>query len=252
MSYTKSQLKGSFSVPALLFADDTLLFCKATNSACSKLKVILDNFGKESGQMINYHKSFIIYSKSVTLQRRNMISGLFNITSKATFGKYLGLHFGVFKPDTSNISNIWAKINERISNWGSKFLPKAGRTALIQSNLESIPSFSFGAYSLSRNVAKQMDALHRNFFWGKTYNVKGCPLVAWEKICKPKRLGGLGLRKMECVNKAYLAKWCWNLFMDSSDNVWVRLVKDKYFTHQKFMDYKIRNTDSPIIKDILK
>lgn len=36
-----------------------------------------------------------------------------------------------------------------------------------------------------------------------------------------------------------MGKWGWNLFLNPNDNVWARLVKDKYFSHIKFMDYKI-------------
>lgn len=41
------------TIPCLMFADDSLVFCKATPSACNKLKIILDDFCTMSGQLIN-------------------------------------------------------------------------------------------------------------------------------------------------------------------------------------------------------
>ena len=52
----------------LLFADDCLLLCKATSSACHKLKSHIDDFCTLSGQLVNFHKSAIIFSKQITSQ----------------------------------------------------------------------------------------------------------------------------------------------------------------------------------------
>jgi len=51
-------------IPCLLFADDSLIFCKASSQACQKLKEMLDTFCAQSGQLINFHKSNIVFSKN--------------------------------------------------------------------------------------------------------------------------------------------------------------------------------------------
>jgi len=51
-------------IPCLLFADDSLIFCKISYQACQKLKEILDTFCAQSGQLINFHKSSIVFSKN--------------------------------------------------------------------------------------------------------------------------------------------------------------------------------------------
>lgn len=47
-------------IPCLMFADDSLVFCKATSSTCNKLKTILDDFCAMLGQLINFHKSGLV------------------------------------------------------------------------------------------------------------------------------------------------------------------------------------------------
>lgn len=37
-------------------------------------------------------------------------------------------------------------------------------------------------------------------------------MVVWDKICRPKKVGGLGLRKIELLNSAFLSKLTWELF----------------------------------------
>ena len=51
-----------------------------------------------------------------------------------------------------------------------------------------------------------MDKISRDFFWKKFDNIKSQPMVPWDKTCHPKKLGGLGLRKMEAINNAFLCK----------------------------------------------
>lgn len=51
--------------------------------------------------------------------------------------------------------------------------------------------------------------------------------VVWEKICRPKWEGGLGVRKTEDVDTAFLAKQGWKI-LKQPDNVWVQLMNQKY------------------------
>ena len=37
-------------------------------------------------------------------------------------------------------------------------------------------------------------------------------MVAWDKIYRPKNVGGLGLRKMKAVDSAFLSKSTWKLY----------------------------------------
>lgn len=45
----------------LLFVDNSLLFCKATNQDCQKVLDILDTYGRCSGQQINRSKTTIFF-----------------------------------------------------------------------------------------------------------------------------------------------------------------------------------------------
>lgn len=131
ISYAKNAIK----IPVLFFADDCLIFCKASNSASTYIKSILEKLCTDSEQLINYHKSTIIFSKYVTVQKRNSLAAIFNMHAGISLGKYLGIQFGAFKPSQNVATDIISKTNNRLSNWGSKLLSKAGRFTLIQSNL---------------------------------------------------------------------------------------------------------------------
>jgi len=76
-------------IPGLLFADDCLLFCKADTTTCWQVKRVLDDFCVLSGQLVNYQKSSLTFSRSATLHHRQLVAGIFSINHSDSLGKYL-------------------------------------------------------------------------------------------------------------------------------------------------------------------
>jgi len=60
-----------------------------------------------------------------------------------------------------------------------------------------------------KGILNQMKNIQRNFLWGKGEEKKKWDLVAWEKICKPKNHGGLGLDDPEILCKVLREKLWW-------------------------------------------
>nr|XP_027103208.1 uncharacterized protein LOC113724515 [Coffea arabica] len=52
------------SVSHLFFADDTLVFCKASPDQAEELMNVLVTYERGSGQMVNYDKSSVFFSKN--------------------------------------------------------------------------------------------------------------------------------------------------------------------------------------------
>lgn len=52
-------------------------------------------------------------------------------------------------------------------------------------------------------------------------------LVAWNDICKPKKLGGLGITQIQDANKALLQKWLWR-FRKERESLWRQVIVCKY------------------------
>jgi len=71
---------GDNKIPCLLFADDYLIFSKTSFGVCSKLKSLLDDFCIVSGQMINFYKSSIVFSRNATTAQKQLVTGLLIIT----------------------------------------------------------------------------------------------------------------------------------------------------------------------------
>jgi hypothetical protein len=53
--------------------------------------------------------------------------------------------------------------------------------------------------------------------WRGAEDKKKWALVAWEKLCCPKRKGGLGLQDLKTTNDVYGSKLWWRWVKESSD-----------------------------------
>ncbi|CAN1140688.1 Putative ribonuclease H protein At1g65750, partial [Linum perenne] len=66
-----------------------------------------------------------------------------------------------------------------------------------------------------------------NFIWVSTNGVRKIHNVNWETVCKPKVLGGLGLRSARELNLAFLMKVAWNI-ITKPEEFWVKTLVSKY------------------------
>ncbi|PNY15940.1 ribonuclease H [Trifolium pratense] len=77
-------------------------------------------------------------------------------------------------------------------------------------------------------VWKKVRRIHREFLWGYKGGRKRISWVKWDTVCKPKNLGGLGVRDIRAVNIiSLLAKWWWRLLEDDNA-LWKEVLKNKY------------------------
>ena len=59
-----SLCRGGPELTHLLFANDSLLFCRATSEECEKVLQILESYEQASGQKVNRNKTAIFLSKA--------------------------------------------------------------------------------------------------------------------------------------------------------------------------------------------
>lgn len=69
------------SIPCLMFADDCLMFCKASKTAARNIRDIFQDNCKVSGQLVNYHKSMVQFSKGIQKCTKDEITDILQISS---------------------------------------------------------------------------------------------------------------------------------------------------------------------------
>ena len=81
-------------------------------------------------------------------------------------------------------------------------------------------------------MAARMESIQRNFLLGTSEGSFKYPLVAWENVCLPVKLGGLGIRSVASFNQALLGKWLWH-YGHEVTHLWWRVISTKYGEGQR-------------------
>ena len=78
---------------------------------------------------------------------------------------------------------------------------------LLKSTLSSLPTYFLSLFTIPKAMAARLESIHRNFLWASFEGSFKYPLVAWENVCLPVEMGGLGIRNVVPFNQALLGKW---------------------------------------------
>ena len=140
---------------------------------------------------------------------------------------YLGMPLGSWHKTTSIWNPILERMEKKLLGWKRLYLLKGGRLTLLKSTLSSLPTYYLSLFTILKAVATRLERIQRNFLWGSLVECFKYPLVAWEKVCFPRELGGLGIRKLAPFNQALLGKWLWR-YGHETLHLWRRIIAMKY------------------------
>ncbi|XP_019190015.1 PREDICTED: uncharacterized protein LOC109184468 [Ipomoea nil] len=234
--------RGAPSISHLFFADDSLLFFKANVQEASAIKQCLTRYENLSGQVVNYHKSSICYSKNTQDDSREEVAQILGVTQAPNFGKYLGLPSFVGRNKKAAFSYIEDKIRQRILSWNKKLLSQAGKEVLLKSVAQAMPTFSMSVFLLPMGICTAIERTMNRYWWGSG-NERGIHWKAWDKLCIPKKYGGLGFKELHAFNIAMLGKQAWRL-LTKPDSLVSRVYRARYYPKGAFYDAKVGNNPS--------
>ncbi|XP_057803363.1 uncharacterized protein LOC131018665 [Salvia miltiorrhiza] len=212
----------------LFYADDILIFCKATKQNAKTLHKILEYYGHMSGQVFSPSKSHIFFSDKVTSSTKRKVSRHLPLATGSLPFVYLGVPIFRGKPKTSHLRAIHDRIINKFGHWKGIQLSMAGRLCLINSVISSSLTHSMLVYRWPQDLLKSLDSSCRNFLWsGDIRKTPGCS-VSWDRVCSHKSEGGLGVRSFKTMNKCFLMKMAWKVIEGNSFGY--DIVKQRYLT----------------------
>ncbi|CAL1375754.1 unnamed protein product [Linum trigynum] len=209
----------------LLYADDAIVFCDASEEAMYNLAAALVWFQTITGLKVNFRKSFLFPVGDVANMDR--LAEILGCEWKFLHTIYLGLPLGA--PVKSNV--IWNKVIDkvegRLAGWMGKYLSFGGRVTLCVSVLAAQVNYLLSLFKAPAAVLDKLDRLLREFIWSGTGEVNKLHLVAWDRCKLPRSLGGLGIPDLRVRNQALLLKWCWRFAVERT-SWWRELIKLKF------------------------
>lgn len=121
-----SSPRGISAPSHVLFADDVIIFCRGDKRNLARVLHFLEEYGLNSGQIINKAKSQVFISRHLQRRRHSIIATLGISLGSAPFS-YLGVPIFRGKPRAIYFRSIMDKIRVRFSSWHGSLLSMAGR-----------------------------------------------------------------------------------------------------------------------------
>lgn len=224
----------------LLFADDSLLFCRANFRELGNVMNILKRYELASGHMLNTQKTsnFYNWNTGQPFIDIDFITSSTGIVASQNFDKYLGLLAMVGRSKLRTFDAIKSRVQRRLDGWKEKLLSQAGKEMLLKAVAQAIPSYCMSIFLLPTSLCREVNVMMNRYWWGIQPSSKGILWKSWTKLGMSKRKGGLGFRDLHLFNLALLAKQAWRLIQDQ-DSVAAKFLKEKYFPQGPFLQAQL-------------
>lgn len=127
------------TISHLMFADDTLIFLKASVQNNRNLVHLLNAYCNASGQWVNFSKSTLYFSFNTLGNICDEIWGVFSMPEVDGPWKYLGLSTIWGRAKREALLYIKGRILLKIQGWKQQLLCQAGREVLLKATTQAVP-----------------------------------------------------------------------------------------------------------------
>ncbi|XP_050281163.1 uncharacterized protein LOC126722032 [Quercus robur] len=179
----------SIRISHLLFANNTILFCDASREQLLSIRLVLTYFQVFTGLKVNVGKSEIVPIGEVS--NIHNLANILHCRVGSLPMIYLGMPLGTSYKTAFIWNPILERMEKKLACWKQLYLSKGGRLTLLKSTLSSLSTYYLSLFTVPKAVVMRLERIQRNFLWGFSTEFFKYPLVAWEKVCLPRELGGL-------------------------------------------------------------
>ena len=125
-------------VSHLLFADDTLLFFRATMEQAAEVKNVLDTYGRCTGQQVNPAKCSIMFNEKIPPATQNQVKGVLQVVQTAFDARYLGLPTPSGRMKGARFQHLKERLGKRLKDFTERNMSAAAKEILIKAVAQAI------------------------------------------------------------------------------------------------------------------
>ncbi|XP_073121801.1 uncharacterized protein [Henckelia pumila] len=228
----------------LSYADDLLLFTLGDRLSTSLMFECLTRFGDMLGVKVNLEKSNI-YLAGMNADEKDCILGSLGISEGVLPFRYLGIPLYSSRLKASDYGVLLDAIRRIIASWPAHTLSYAGKFDLIRSVIQRVECYWLSILPIPEYVVKDIERLCRKFVWPAKR-----PPIAWDRVCRPKEDGGLGIKDISVWNKALLAKTLWKIHL-KKDSLWIKWINEEFSEYGDVWHWVWKKELSKLIKELL-
>ncbi|KAJ8558281.1 hypothetical protein K7X08_005047 [Anisodus acutangulus] len=101
-----------------------------------------------------------------------------------------------------------SKVAKRLNEWQGKMLSYGGRTVIIKSVLQSLPTYTLSALKSPKGILNLIEKHMARFFCIPSNERRKHHWSSWSTICNTKEEGGIGIRSMnDIANTLAIKRW---------------------------------------------
>ncbi|XP_024171861.1 uncharacterized protein LOC112177844 [Rosa chinensis] len=211
----------------------SMLYAQAPLEDCYQIQNVIETYGRASGQLVNFDKSSVVFSKNISSFMQEEVSSLMGVEVVASHERYLGLPTYVGRKKTSTFHYIKENLAKKLSCWQGKLLSGAGKDILIRVVAQALPSYAMSVFQLTKDFCEDLEHMCARFWWGSTNDKRKIHWKTWNALCNPKEEGGLGFQSLSNFNFVLLAKQAWRVLCNPNSLI-ARIYKARYFPTETF------------------
>ncbi|KAH9660157.1 reverse transcriptase domain-containing protein [Citrus sinensis] len=206
------------SITHLLFADDSLIFARASTNECNQLKALFDSYVSE--------------------QQAETIKNIFQLNVVSRHKRYLGLPSIIGQKKMSFFNDVKLRVLSKIANWQHKFFSTGGKEVLIKAVAQAIPAYAMSVFKLPIGLCEDIQIAVAKFWWGSKEDKHKIHWAKWEKLSHAKCRG------------AMVAKQGWRILQDPN-SLTAQVLKARYLKCSDFWNANLGSNPSFLWRSLL-
>lgn len=238
------------SITHMLFADDSYMYCKASEEEAFRVLNMLQVFQNASGQKVNKAKSSVFFSMNTSTECCTKVCEALQMVEADERSTYLGLSNTMGRNKSITLGFLKDKVNKRVASWDGKLISKGGKEALIKSVAQMLPSYAMSVFLLPLGITKDIERSMALYWWCSQPNKeKGIHWMGWDRMSHHKAAGGMGFRNLRDFNLDILGKQGWR-FLIKPESLVSKMFKARYFPSTNFLDSGLGNNPSFVWRSV--